>query len=354
MKLSHLTMLFAIIALAFVILIDIKTEDYKAMVQEKVNIDQSFRTAVDDAAIVLLEMDANRGLVLNKNNAKEEFFTSLYSSLGILVAKDKQELIQAYVPVIAITGDDGFYMYYSDEFIAEDGFTYYSKRWSEKFPYYYEDSNFIYGFTLGDTITVYDKNKILDPLGEKLVHYIDYHEVQTSERYANFRLKCSNNFMLEDETFLLMKKEVIITEIEKSMKYYVNRHNKIARNYGITYNFTLPIIDNSDYVRSIDNPSVIAIFQGYPYGISPEYTYNRVAMAGAKITKNKVYYLEQISWYYIYHQDNCEKLQETTYLIDLNHPYYNEEDCIQKGAYACEICIKGGVNVPDYKLNYTP
>jgi hypothetical protein len=354
MKLSHLTILFVIIAMVMVMLMDIKTEDYQTIVQEKVSIDQAFRTAVDDAAIVLLEMDANRGLVLNKDNAKEGFFTSLYSSLGILVAKDKQELIQAYVPVIAVTGEDGYYIYYSDEFIAGDGFTYYSKRWSEKFPYYYEDSDFIYGFTLSDTLTIYDKNKILDPLGEKVVHYIDYHEVQTSDRYSKFRIKCSNNFMLDDETFLLKKKEVIITEIEKSMKYYVSSHNKIARNYGITYNFALPIIDNSDYVRSIDNPSVIAIFQGYPYGTSPEYTCNRVAMAGAKITKNDVYYLEQISWYYIYHLDNCEKLQETTYLIDLNHPYYREEDCIQMGAYACEICINGGVNVPNYKLNYTP
>lgn len=354
MKLSHFTILFTTIAMAIVILIDIKTEDYKAIVQEKLSIDQSFRSAVDDAATVLLEMDANRGLVLNKNNAKEEFFTSLYSSLGILVAKDKQEIIQAYVPLIAVIGDDGYYIYYSDEFIAEDGFTSYSKRWSEKFPYYYEDSNFIYGFTLGDTLTIYDKNKILDPLGEKLVHYIDYHEVQTAERYANFRLNCSNNFMLDDETFILKKKEVIITEIEKSMKYYVNRHNKIARNYGITYNFALPIIDNSDYIRSIENPSVIAIFQGYPYGTSPEYTYNRIAMAGAKITKDDVYYLEQKSWYYLYHKENCERLQESTYLIDLNHPYYSEEDCIQKGAYACEICINGGVNVPEYILNSTP
>lgn len=347
MKLSHFTMLFIIIAIAMVMFVDIRTEDYKTIIQEKISIDQAFNSAVDDGAKVLLEMDANRGLALDKNKAKDEFFLSLYSSLGILVAKDKQELLQAYVPVITVTGEDGYYIYYSDEFIAEDGYTYYSKRWSEKFPYYYEDTNFIYGFTLGDTLTIYDKNKILDPLGEKEIHFIDYHEVQTSDKYSNFRLKCSDNFMLDDEMFLLKKKEVIITEIEKSMKYYVNRHNKIAKNYGITYNFALPIIDNSDYVRSIDNPSVMVIFQGYPYGNSLEYTYNRVSVAGAKLTKDNVYYLEQISWYYIYHQGNCERLDESTYLIDQQHPYYREEDCIKRGAYACEICINGGVNVPE-------
>jgi len=330
--------------------VDIETEDYKVIVQEKESIDQAFHSAVDDSAKVLLQMDANRGLALDKNKAKDEFFTSLYSSLGILVAKDKQELLQAYVPVITVTCDDGYYIYYSDEFVAEDGYTYYSKRWSEKFPYYYEDSNFIYGFTLGDMLTIYDKNKILDPSGEKIIYNLDYHELQTSDKYSNFRSKCSENFTLDDETYLIMKKEVIITAIEKSMKYYVNRHNMIAKNYGITYNFALPILDNPNYIRSIDNPSVIVIFQGYPYGNSLEITYNRMTMAAANITKNQVYYLEQVSWYYLYHLDDCERLQETTYLIDLHHPYYRAEDCIEKGAYACELCITGGVNVPDYEL----
>lgn len=347
MKLYHFVMLYIIVGVVLIISLDIKAKEYTLIVQDRERIDRAFDVAVDDAANSLIQADSSRGLILNKEDAKEQFYNSLYSSLGYMVAKDKQYEIQGYVPVILITSDDGYYINYSDKYTGPDGFTYYSKRWSEKFPYYYEDENFVYGFTLGDTLTMYDKNNIIDVTGAKKVHYMNYHELQTSDTYSNFRLKCSNHFALNDETYLLVRKQAIIKNLEESMAYYITYHNNIAQYYGISYQFLIPVIDNSEMARSIDNPSIVVIFQGYPYGNGLE-LYNRVTISGAKLSKNKVYYLEQKSWYYLYHLEDCNELKKANIVVDLTNPYYDEKDCIKKGAYACESCIIGGATVPDY------
>lgn len=326
---------------------DVKTNNFVAVAEEKENLDSSFQVAVDDAAISLVETECTSGLMVNRERAVNDFFLSMFAAMNILDNPEKQELIKNYVPVITVTTDEGYYLYYSDEYKGSNSKTYIDKRWTERMPYYYEDKDFIYSFTLTDIITLYDKNGILDKTKEQTIITLDYHDLINSENYLTFRTQRPNSFLLNDESFHLIRKGSIISCIEESMAYYCNRHNYIAQQFGITYDFAMPVVDNSEWTRSIDNPGIIVMFQGYPYGYGVNGTYNRFAVAGARIKKNTVYYLEQKDWYYIYHNVGCPELKKEG-IIFLTDPYYTILDCVEKGAYACKVCSKNGVYPPEY------
>jgi len=346
MKLYHYAILFAIIALTLFVIADVKTDNFGAISDEKKILDQSFHRAVDDAVLHLVESDGIEGLKVNKERSVEDFFLSLYAAMGITNNPEKQELIKNYIPVITITSEDGYYMYYSDEYKGSDNYTYYSKRWSEKLPYYYEDDDFIYGFTLTDTLTIYDKNGILDNSREQIIFTLDYHDLKSDEKYSNFRSKRSNSFLLNDESYYLVRKESIITCIEDSLAYYCDQHNYIAQQFGITYNFAMPVVDKSEWTQSIDTPSMIVIFQGYPFRNGVDGTYNRFVIAGSGIKKKEMYLLEQKEWYYLYHKDNCSELKKDNSII-LSETYDEVIDCVNEGAYACPLCISSGVYAPE-------
>lgn len=328
---------------------DIKTNNFTAVAEEKEKLDTSFQSAIDDSVINLVEAKGTGSLTINKQRAVDDFFSSMYASMGILDNPEKQDLLKNYIPVITVTTDEGYYLYYSDEYKANDNYTYISKRWSEKMPYYYEDDDFIYGFTLTDIVTLYDKKGLLDPTKGEQVLTLDYHDIKNSEDYSSFRTQRPNSFLLNDEQYYLNRKYSIISCIENTMTYYCNRHNSIAKQYGITYNFAMPVVDNSEWIRSIDNPGMIVIFQGYPFGQGVKGTYNRFAITGARIKKNSVYYLEQKDWYYIYHKQDCPELEREG-IIFSTEPYYTISDCVEKGAYACRECIKNGVYAPTYDV----
>ena len=359
MKLYHFSIIFAIIAISLFVIADVNTNNFVAVAQEKEKLDQCFDKATDNAAYQLVENDGITGLKLNKEAAVQSFFLSMYASLGIIDDSQKQEEFKNYVPLIAVMGDDGYYLYYSDEYKGSDDpmgsndqmgsndHTYFSKHWSEKFPYYYEDADFIYAFTLTDTITLFDKNGLLNTKQEQTVFTLDYHELETNADYTYFRIQRPDSFLLEDESFNLVKKSNIISCIEDSMAYYCNKHNLIAQQCGIKYNFAMPIIDNSEWTRSIDNPCIIAMFQGYPFGTGADDTYNRFVIAGSRIKKNITYYLEQKDWYLLYHKNGCTELDKEG-IIFLTEPYYTILDCVEEGAYACPTCNPTGVYAPEY------
>ena len=327
-----------------VVITDIKTNNLKAVIHNKEQIDRNLDTALDDGVSKVSELGDNNKIIINKDAAMNSFFVSLHSSFGILSDQDQREKMNLYIPVITITTEDGYYVYYSDEYRGKDGYTYLSKRWSEKLPYYYEDEDFIYGFTLGDIVTIYDKHGLLDPTRQQYVFQFDYHDVQTMEQYAVFRAARPSNILLQDEVFELIRKETIIRRIESTMAYYTSHHNLIASQYGITYNFNLPAMREEEWAPYLDDVSMFVVFQGYPYGNGVGETYNRIASAGARIKKNTLYYLEQKDWYLLYHKSSCSELKRDNVIVK-EEAYNTIESCAKEGAYACQVCNQTGVGV---------
>lgn len=344
MKLYHFVLAFVIISFVTILTTDIKTDNLKAVLNKKEQIQRNTDAAIDDGIANLAVVDTNNNIIINKDAAVKSFFLSLHTSFGVQNSKDMQDKLNAYVPVVTITMEDGYYIFYSDEFNDVDGSTYISKRWSEKQPYYYEDDDFIYGFTLSDVVTLYDKNNSLS--SDIKVHQLDYHDLQTKSEYEAFRVINTDSIMLNNEIFELVRKNTIITCIENTMAYYTSHHNRIAAQYGITYNFSLPTINKEEWMPYLNDISMFVVFQGYPYGNESGEVFNQIATAGVKVSKNHTFYLEQKGWYLIYHRSDCSELNKEG-IIFKDEPYYTIESCAAKGAYACPICNKNtGVYAP--------
>lgn len=339
-----------IIALSFTVITDIKTNDLKTVIDNKEQIDKNIETAIDDGVARLAVLDDNNNVIINKDAAVQSFFASFQSSFGVLDDTDNKDKLNMYIPLVLIAMEDGYYIFYCDEYKDAGNKTYIAKRWTEKFPYYYEDEDFIYGFTQGDIVKLYDKNSLLNSSGTRNTYEIDYHDLQKKDEFSYFRSQRPANVMLNDDKYEQIRKNTIIDCIEYSMAYYTSRHNKIAEQYGIAYNFSLPVIDGREWETYIDDISMYVVFQGYPYGTEPGETYNRIASAGAKVSKKDVFYLQQKDWYYVYHRSSCPELVKGGIILK-DEPYYREQDCAAEGAYACPVCSQTGAFAPDYKVD---
>lgn len=345
MKLHQFGIVFLIIALSFFCICDVKTNTIKGVLQERAHLNQYLETATDKAADSFVESNVERNFTVSKEEAVESFFLSLFTSLNVMDDIPAQEKIRMYVPIILVTDQDGYYIFYSDEYFV-NGVSTIAKRWSEKYPYHYEDGAFVYNFTFGDEITVYDKNHMVTK-EDNPVRTIDYHEIQTDDSYIEFRNKYPQSFLLQEENFYLTKKQAMISDITDKMTYYINKHNRLASQLGIAYHFVLPLVDNSELVRSIETPSIVAMFQGYPLKTNGE-IYNRLAISAARIRKKDVYYVEEKGWYKVYHIGSCRECA-TNPKVQLEEPFDTIEECASKGAYACQICCPEEVHVPNYK-----
>jgi len=346
MKLSQLSILFVGILLVVLFLSDIKSDNLTAVAEAKNDMDAYMNQAMEAATASIIQTDTSTGKeVVDKDKAANNFFSSMYASLGILSDPVAQEKFRAYVPVIAVTEEDGYYLMYNEEYVGTDGYTYISIRWTEKLPYSYEDDFFIYRFTMDTDMVLYDKNHLLNAGSKIRAFKVSASDIRTGDDYAALRVKLkSKNFLLNEENFNLVRRQAIINCMEKDLPWYISKHNKIAEHYGITYQFALPVADTSEWNKTIVGPGIIVIFQGMPLTEGYSKVYNRMNFAGSNVTKDMVYYIEQKKWYNIYHKAGCPKLEGNPNVLD--EPRYSVEEAASIGAYACSICDPAGIFAP--------
>lgn len=344
MKVYHYALIFLIFFLAVILKTDISIGKLKSIENQKVELTANLNSATTDAVEFIATTGAYGGSSINKDELIKTFFTSFYSSLGIISSNSKQAEIELYIPVFLLCDYDGYYVYYYDTYIAEDGLTYSQRLWSEKMPYFYEDNYFIYRFTLSDKVYIYDKNNLLNQ-PKKLLE-LDYKEFQQNSEYESFRTIYSDCILLDNENFSLVKKGAIINQLEKILSYYTSKHNDIARLNGITYRFSFPAGANDEWAGYLDDVNLLVVFQGYPYKADGDYTFNKVASAGGNIIKKPVYYVEKKSWFYLAHIKGCSELESSVSVLE--ETFDSIDSCTQIGAY-CDYCIEYGTRVPTLK-----
>lgn len=314
MKISNLAVIFVLISICLFLPLEIEKNEIQVITNKQIEYNRAVDTAVDDAVYSLTEYYSGKVMKWNKEEAVENFFHTLYVNFGANT-KVAQEKLRAYVPVLLLTEQDGFYVYYNQRVHTKKGEMIY-QNWSEKYPYSYVHNDFVYQFTLGDFLRIYDKN-----------------ENQILEgTYKDLKSDIMRNNLLKDETmYEEVKRSCIIQSIKETLTYYVNQHNKIAEFYNIEYNFSFPVIKKEDWYRTIDSVSFLAIFQGYPYGNRLGY-YNRYAFGGARVRKTDNYYINSIDETLLYHKGYCNKV------TDFSVPYLTKYECAKQGAYPCPDC----------------
>ena len=86
MKIYHFALLFLIFFLGAVIKTDVSIGKLKAIENEKEEIRTSLSSATSDAVNYLSKTGSYGGGAINKQEVLNTFFTSLYTSLGIISA----------------------------------------------------------------------------------------------------------------------------------------------------------------------------------------------------------------------------------------------------------------------------
>lgn len=317
MKLIKFAILFSILIISLWVVTDVKVNNLIVMTQSKIEYNKLIDSAVDDGIAGLVELDNHKNIVLNKDKAIEQFYASLYSNFNVLGFRKKEEKLMTYIPIIVILYTDGYYINYSDYNENEEG-KFLVKKWTSKLPYAFEDEELIYKFTLGSFLSIYDKRT-------KKIHEGEY-----SDLSAVF----PSSILKDWESFDYTRRSTIVCELEDTIKYYINNHNSIGQQFGIEYNFYLPRIEKSQWYRTVDDISMLVLFQGYPFGIFGVDRYNRYSFAGARIKKSQSYYLQydQSESQLFYHKSTCDKL------ANKKSSYYTKEECAREGGFPCLKC----------------
>lgn len=336
MKLYHFSLIFIIIAGCFLVIINIKTRTFEYASREKEYLEEGLKRALDEATYYMLEEEMS-GLEINKSRGADMILEGLYLGLDIKNPEQKEQL-KMHIPIISVTSNDGFYVYFTSEYQGANKKTYYKKQWSEKHPFYYEDQDFIYRFTLTDLITIYDKNGILGLANSQKFVLINVNDFIYLDKFEMFRRKRPNSFLLSPQEFKQVKADVITSTMEQVLSTYCNRYNEIAKKMGISYDFHFPLY-TSELSKAIETPSLFVLIQGYPLSFSKDVVFNRFLVGSSQIVKRQLYIIEETHPHPIYHKKECQTLLLTSGNKG-KKACYSVREAVGEGAYPCQVCIE--------------
>lgn len=333
MKLYHFGLIFAIFALAIFISTELILTRSAAVAKDETNYGNIFDEAVDAATNSLMSYK-DGVLSLDKDAAADAFYASLYASFGITDNPTERAKMSLYVPVLAVTCDDGFYIQYNQILVGKDGHQEINRTWTNKIQYGYDDGYFIYRFTNSGVTTIYDTNGLIDPTPS--VYKVDISSFDTIQQLSGFAAaaaaigaanwdKC---LFTNPELFNEVRTQTIAQTLERYLNEYCNAHNDVAQRTGILYQFSLPAMDSGIYLRAAANSSFLAFFQGYPMAGTNK-TYNVYNVSNAQVSETQLITMDNTG---VYHREGC------THIGEIVGSAYNERECVEQGYYACPYC----------------
>ena len=337
MRKSHCILLFSIIFLFVWSSIFVKQKSYEMAMDTKVRLDDALLTSINCAAIALSEAYAAKGESALQI-ASDAFFQSLYICLGTEGDKTKEQELNLYVPAMVLVDIEGFYICFLEQVSAEDG-TVLQHVWSECQPYYYEDSAFLYRFGLDDTVYTVEK-------ATGMILHTSYEEVMTDTMLQTYY--SAGTLFDTVEAYRERKLYAIRTSMEESLSEILVSHNRIAGQYGLEVWFSIPEFFQS-FTPAMDNPSMVAVFQGWPLSADGTLLYQNCANASAYIQKEQQYLLELPSHtgnstFSVFHKKSCSYIG--TYGMIQNFEVTKKEAVSVYGAYACPHCFEDWEAVP--------
>lgn len=329
MKITNYASIFLIICILFITITNNSIKANSVMQKEYQSYNRNIDLATDEGLQNLVEVAEVDNLSLNLEECSDHFFNSLFASFGAMDSPSLQARLRISVPALVVTGQDGCYIMYQS---LEKGK--FNSQWTNKIPYVYDGGAFTVNFEMSDDVTI-----ILDGCDTvfkgNMFHLLkDYpadDEVNPDNGLLHTMLTGSK--LLNREYFDAQRRSTIIKTILKEMSFYVNRHNQLAEEFGLTYEFRLPDSSADSVTRTVDDISLLVMFQNYPYGAGTKDVYTRFSVSGSRIAKQTNYYIsvgsDKLSYY---HKENC-------YLKgDSKITYKSQKECALTGAYPCPYC----------------
>jgi len=316
MKLTDLAILFVIIVMPFILILRVKSENLRNAAYKSEVINRYLDAAVEDAAEAMIVRGSGSRIEISREKAVNAFYNTLLINFNITGDERTKSVFSAYVPVIVLIDYDGYSVMSMEEFANSSGEMEQKMIWKPKKPYVYESEGYVYLFTLDQNVTVYSQseNRFYEGLPEDI------------------RLKMPNAHVLDDGLFDDVRRRTIVELIRNDVNTAINKHNKYAARFGITYNFSPPSISDGDWNRNIEDVGFLAFFQGIPIGLNGQ-RYNSFALGAARIVRKSSYYIEKnANDILYYHREKCPVLTERY------KPYDSRVECAIEGAFPCSVC----------------
>lgn len=295
MKHINLSIIFVLIMVSVFLILNQKIDTVVAITKLQSQYNNAIDNAVEDALMQIVDQDSLASTSIDFASITDSFLRYLAWNLGLNAESQGGKSLLNYVPVIAYIVQDGLYMGYQKVEVGEESAgedngekdnvvegheEEQSKYWnvgewntsmdiSERIPFECRTDSYLIQYTLTDFIRVINlqtKENIEGYYGDLIELFP---EILPSTR----------------EDFDKERRLVIINCLTETMNTYIENHNNIAKHYGIKYHFSLPNIDMEEWYRTVDDISMLVLFQGYPYGNSTLGYYNRIALGGARVRK---------------------------------------------------------------------
>lgn len=324
MKITDLAILFVLIILPFNFLLDIKTQNVEIAAYKKIEINRILDTAVEDGVSSMLLGGAGKDVDIDRESAVREFLNSLYINFNLLENSTDALKLQGYISCIVIVDYDGYYVVSNQEYKNAQGSKEMKLVSNPKQTFSYSDGSYIYIFTL-------DSNLTLINLSNKEIY------TGTRDQIAEkIGLSSSPDFLIDEELFDLIRRKTIIDCLKRDVNFAINKHNDIARKFGISYYFSLPNVPDQDWNKTVDDVGMLAFFQGMPIGNTGE-RINSYALGGARIVKTLKYVVTEdeiqpgvVLKYY--HKSGCDRI------IDDSKVLNSKAECAGNGYMPCPHC----------------
>ncbi|NJD02365.1 MAG: hypothetical protein FIA99_07170 [Ruminiclostridium sp.] len=329
MKITDLALFVLLIFLGVSIKLDM---DQRRLIQAeelKTRYNEVMFTATEDATMSLLQPDSNttedilklgydkRYMEVNPNldRAIERFYETLYENMGIENDKVAQDAFKMHVPVKVVIAYDGYYVNsWHEVYNSSTGKNELLEMWSPKKPYSYYDvhDKLVVNFTLDDLVYIYN--------------------LQTGAMQSERRAQLSASYpgaLFSQTSFDNVRRQTIVECIQKELGYYSVRYNNIAKQLGLGYIYSIPLIPEDAWSNTIKSTCFIAFLQGLPVGAQ---SYNTYGFGGARVVAASMYFGNTINGINYYHEEGCSQAAGSNIKFD------SRREAAQNGYYPCPVC----------------
>ncbi len=223
---------------------------------------------------------------LDRDRVSDMFFNSLAMDFGYDTNEDLT-MLRMYVPAVVLIDTNGYYVSYNIKYKDDLGNTHLKpvitdiNTWSKTT----SDGKYLVRYGLGRQVTVTEVTK-------QIVREGDYRDVYKDfDSPASLAALGFNN----DNEFISIRNEILISQIQDTVEYYINNHNEVASQFQPDYLFEMPTTSKDEWVRVLENPTVIAFMQGIRINNSQNYL-NIYALSGGEVKKSDpVVFKENVS-----------------------------------------------------------
>ncbi len=414
MKIQNMAVVFIIIILPISILLSVYVKGEVEVIKRQNKYDQILSESTYDAVKAFKLNTVNNSRSTQADSIRRDikasinsFINSLVTNLG--VSGYGTESIKPYIPAIVYTLYDGFYIY-SPTINLETGvyehiikpYIYYSIRYridnynDVVINYTLDNYIVVYGIVNGNYVSragylenvtdisingsqvTYKGTVITDETAKQ--YYIEAREFtqwindnlaekitpsnarkigENDETYPEFEgnvtdrilnITGSNDPQREDSAFNVHRREVIRLILQDNLNSAITSYSANSEALGTTYNFKMPILEEEEWNRLIENVTMITFMQGLPIGNKYYNGYSVVSCPKNKeyISVDSIYYINEGDSYY--HRIDCpEIVNENTLVgyknieferkINSNLGEENKEYIYEHEENACYYCI---------------